>query len=96
MNTETGFLTDRGHARAKDKTPYDDDTLCNAAVEALLHGVNWDGNEFNIIAGRCYLTQNGYRRKVKETPGLADLRLSWGAPRFARAPRSFPWRPAGR
>jgi hypothetical protein len=80
MNTDTGFLTDRGTPRSTEKTPYDDETIRNCAIEALLRGAMWDGNEFNIIAGRCYVTQNGYRRKVKETPGLTDLKLSYGAP----------------
>lgn len=88
MNTHTGFLTDRDPSRVRNGaqfTPYDDETIKTCIVEAMLHEVMLDGNEFNIIAGKCYITQNGYKRKCRELPGLTDLQVSPGIPRLDQA-----------
>lgn len=82
MNSKLGFMTDHATPRAKDQTPYEEEAVVNCAIEALLHGVMWTNNEFNILAGGCYVTQNGYDRKVRETPGLTDLVESPGIPRI--------------
>jgi hypothetical protein len=42
--------------------------------------VFWTGNEFNIIAQRCYITKEGYQRKTREIPGLTDLNTAFGVP----------------
>lgn len=70
-----GFLTD------KDKDGgYAGDVLRECIVSALLQKVWLTGNEFNIISGKCYITQNGYRRKVREIPGLSNLKEIPGTP----------------
>jgi hypothetical protein len=39
-------------------------------VEALLKRVRPFGNEFNIISGRLYITQEGYRRSINDLPDV--------------------------
>lgn len=78
--TPLGFKTDEDR-RGGGGTGYDDDTLAEALTEAILRGVSWVGNEFNIIKGRCYVTKEGYSRLVREIPGLTDLILIPGVPK---------------
>ena len=84
MNSPLGFVTDRGpHAwKADNKKPYEPSIVKDCLIQALLHGLSWCNNEFNILAGRFYISQNGYERKVRETPGLTDLAYSV-SPSFA-------------
>jgi len=49
-------------------------------VRALLHGAYLHGNEFNIISGSCYLTQQFYLRKLREYPGVTDLKVDTDIP----------------
>jgi hypothetical protein len=75
QGTGLGFLTD------KDKDGgYDAKIVKLVAIEASLMGAYWVGNEFNIISERPYLTKNFYTRKLREFPGLTDLKLSPGVP----------------
>lgn len=70
-----GFRTD------KDKDGgYPEATVKECLIAALLDGAYPTGNEFNIIAGRTYITKEGYARKVREITGLTDLDLSIGVP----------------
>lgn len=71
MDNPLGFRCDKAYPKEKVK---------EVLVAALLSGVYPLGNEFNIIAGNLYITQNGYRRKVRELPGLTDLVVSPGVP----------------
>lgn len=82
MNSPLGFLTDRGpHARSEgNKTPYPVEVVRDCVVEALLHGFYLSGNEFNIIAGRFFGAQNGWRRKLEDVPGISDIRVAAGVP----------------
>ena len=57
-----GFRTDRG--KESNKPAYDEATVKECVVEALLRGVKLVGDQFNIIAGRTYITLNGYRLLV--------------------------------
>lgn len=77
MNTPLGFKTDKAKGE-----PYSDDVMRDCAIEAILRRVLWTGNEFNIISGQCYITREGYARKLAETPGLTDLVVSPGIPRI--------------
>jgi hypothetical protein len=70
-----GFLTD--HAG---KAPYSDIIIRDCVIEAMLRGAQPIGNEFNIIAGRCYLTKQFYERAVRDWEGLSELRLVEGVP----------------
>lgn len=45
------------------------------AIRAMMHNANLHGNEFNIIAGQCYLTKEYFERKLREYPGVTDLVL---------------------
>lgn len=80
QNTRLGFRTDRGPGA--NKPPYTEDVVRECLIDALLNGVFPIGNEYNIISGQLYITKEGYQRKVKETPGLTDLRLSPGVPQI--------------
>lgn len=75
QDTPLGFMTDR-----KREGGYESAIVKECLIAALLSGVYPTGNEFNIISGRMYITQNGYRRKVREINGLKNLRLSPGVP----------------
>lgn len=73
QNTRLGFKTDN-------KGGYDVGTVKECLIEAVLHGAQPCGNEFNIIAGNSYLTLEFFRRKLREWPGLTDLVISLGVP----------------
>lgn len=95
QGTGLGFLTD------KDKDGgYDVATVKTVAIEAALLGAYWVGNEFNIISGRPYLTKNFFIRKLREYPGLTDLKLYPGVPvmmgdKGALVPYIATWKLAG-
>ena len=61
QNTKIGFKCDK---------IYDAETVKNALIEATLRGVRPVGNEFNIIAGQCYITKEGFGRLLREITGL--------------------------
>lgn len=60
QNSALGFLTDRK------EHGYTQEIVIKAAQEALTAGAYIHGNEFNIIAERCYLAQSFFIRKVRE------------------------------
>lgn len=78
QGTALGFRTDRD-----DKGGYADAVIEEAATEALLRGLTLDGNQWNIIGGRCYVTKAGMAVIVKNLPGLTDLELQPSVPVFA-------------
>ena len=75
QGTSLGFKTDKDTSGG-----YSRDVVKECAIEVVLRGGYWVGNEFNIIAGGSYLTKNFFARKVREFPGLTDLRLCPGVP----------------
>ncbi len=75
-NSPMGFLTDEKEG----KSPYPDELIRDCVIEAMLNGVNLDGNEFNIIASKCYITQAGYWHKLKEIDGITDIDVTPGVP----------------
>jgi hypothetical protein len=79
MNTPLGFRTDRGR-NPGDKT-YDDATVKDILIQAMVRGLRVTGNEFNIIAGNLYITKEGYKRLIKDFPGLTDLHVDIGTPK---------------
>jgi hypothetical protein len=85
MNSPLGFMTDKGtpRARDKDRDPYPVAVVKECLIEALLHGLHIAGNEWNILAGRCYVTLNGWKRKFETLPGITDVNESPGMPRVA-------------
>jgi len=64
QNSPIGFLTD------KKETGYPVDVVRAAIIEAAINGVSICGNEFNILAGRFYLTKNGLKHKLRDVEGL--------------------------
>ena len=60
-----GFKTDKD-----DKGGYAEPVVKNCLIEAVLTGVQPFGNHFNIIAGNCYITKEGFGYLLKKTRGL--------------------------
>jgi hypothetical protein len=81
QGSKLGFLTDRDPGKDwKGEGPYPEQVIVECAIEAVVCGARWTGNEFNILAGGCYLTKNFWSRKLKEVQGLTDLDLNPGIP----------------
>jgi len=76
--TPLGFRTDRDDEKEK----YSEAEIRDCMIEALIGGLRPVGNEFNIIAGRMYCTKEGYRRLVREWPGLSNLKIRIQTPRM--------------
>lgn len=64
QNNRLGFKTDK-------PSGYDEATVKNCLIEAVLMGVQPFGNQFNIIAGSSYITKEGYGYLLKNFPGLS-------------------------
>ncbi len=75
QGSRLGFQTDKD-----DDGGYPETVVRECLIEGLLRGTFPFRNEFNIIAGACYITQEGYRRLVSEIPGLTDLEEASGVP----------------
>lgn len=80
-DTPLGFMTDR---LSGGKPPYEENIVRDCVIEAMLKGAEPIGNEFNIIAGRCYLTKQFFERALRQMRGLTDLRLVEGVPTTAQ------------
>ncbi len=66
-----GFKTDKDIAQGGGKgTGYPESTVKNCLIEAVLTGVQPFGNQFNIIAGNCYITKEGFGYLLARFPGL--------------------------
>jgi hypothetical protein len=75
QGSSLGFRTD------KDKDGgYPLPVVKDCMIEAVLKGAYMVGNEMNIIAGRAYFTKEFYTRKLREFPGLTDLKIKLGVP----------------
>ena len=64
QNNRLGFKTD------KPDGGYPEPVVKNCLIEAVLTGVLPYGNQFNIIAGNCYVTKEGFGYLLKRIPGL--------------------------
>lgn len=60
-----GFKTDKD-----DDGGYPEKVVKNCLIEAVLTGVQPFGNQFNIIAGNCYITKEGFGHLLANFPGL--------------------------
>jgi hypothetical protein len=76
QNTSLGFQTDRREGG------YPLDTVKECLIDAVLSGVSPVGNEFNIIAGRAYITKNGMLHKLSTVDGLSYT-MTPGIPKMA-------------
>lgn len=87
-----GFRTD-----AKEK-PYPPIVIKRAAIECALRGGSIFGNEFNVIAGKCYMTKEFFERKVREL--VSELRVIEHVPQQAQnaalVPMEATWIYAGK
>jgi hypothetical protein len=74
MNSPLGFKTDK-------KPPgelYHESTVKRCLIVAMLYGAKVTGNEFNIIAGNCYLTKEYTRSAILRWPGLRRFEILIG------------------
>ena len=69
QNSKLGFRTDR-----KPGEEYPPQVIRECAIECILRGGQVIGNEFNIIAGNCYLTKEFFERKIREFRGIRNYR----------------------
>jgi hypothetical protein len=89
MNTDLGFRTDRDpKLTPKDKdgnpmTAYSLEVVRECFIESKLRGFHAIGNEWSIIAGRFYGGKNGFKRKVREFPGVTDFKDNYEVPRYS-------------
>jgi hypothetical protein len=60
-----GFKTDQDSEGG-----YKEPVVKNCLIEAVLTGVQPFGNQFNIIAGNCYITKEGFGYLLSRFPGL--------------------------
>lgn len=60
-----GFKTDKDSNGG-----YPKEVVKNCLIEAVLTGVQPFGNQFNIIAGNCYITKEGFGYLLKNIKGL--------------------------
>lgn len=70
QGTKLGFNTDL----AQEGGEYPVGIVRDCFIEATLMGLRPVGNEWNIISSGVYVTKAGFKRLVKEWPGLTDLR----------------------
>lgn len=84
MNSQNGFLTDKDPNRPTKNNPnpqpYAMPIVRECCITALLAGLRWVDNEFNIIAGKMMAVLNGLQRKVQEFPGARDFKAVVGQP----------------
>jgi hypothetical protein len=82
MNSPLGFKTDKTPGKdkdGKDKALYHESTVKRCLIVAMLYGARVTGNEFNIIAGNCYLTKEFTRPAILRWPGLRRFEITIGA-----------------
>ena len=63
QNSALGFKTDK-------KEGYPVDVVRTSIIQAVLTGVQVVGNHFNIIAGNCYITKEGFGYLLKNIENL--------------------------
>lgn len=87
MNTPLGFLTDRDpkNAGRRQVAPYSNDVVKDALIEAGLRGLQYVGNQINIIGSRLYITKNGWEFLIKKNvEGLASFQHNLEPPSVKR------------
>jgi acetylornithine deacetylase/succinyl-diaminopimelate desuccinylase-like protein len=76
QGSSLGFRTDKDGDKG-----YPVAVVRDCLIEAVLRGVQPVGNHFNIIAGRCYITKEGFAYLLKKLPGFSDFRTMYGIPK---------------
>ena len=80
QGTALGFVTDRDSAGG-----YPAEVVRDCMISALMCGVGVAGNQFNIIAGKMYITLRGVERIVYGWPGIVFKEDPPGVPRVEEA-----------
>lgn len=80
MNTPLGFRTDKPEGPG-----YPDIVVQDVAIQALIRGLRFTDNEFNIISKNLYITKNGLKRLIMEFPGLQGFTYDVGVPKKVAA-----------
>jgi hypothetical protein len=65
QGNKLGFKTDKDSEKG-----YPESVVKNCVIEAVLTGVQVVGNQFNIIAGNCYITKEGFGFLLPNVQGL--------------------------
>lgn len=87
-DTAIGFRTDSDpNVWNKKKNaynqPYEWSIVRDCALEAALRGLQWVGNQFNIISGRMYCTKEGFEYLIKRCKAVTEFRPVVNVPRLA-------------
>lgn len=76
-NTQLGFRTDeRPGDKFNPPIVYGKDVVRDCVIQACILGLQCVGNHFNILAGRHYVTKEGFIYLLRNLPGLTDLKLT--------------------
>ncbi|MDR6548556.1 hypothetical protein J2810_004646 [Chryseobacterium rhizosphaerae] len=72
QGSRLGFKTDKdiNSVTKKKGEGYPMETVRDCLIDAVLIGVQPYGNQFNIIAGQCYITKEGYGHLLGKIKGL--------------------------
>ena len=76
QGNKLGFKTDKDNNGG-----YDMKVVKDCLIEAVLTGVQPFGNQFNIIAGNCYITKEGFGFLLSNVKGL-DYEIAQTLPRI--------------
>ena len=68
-----GFFADKPDT--KNPAPYSWEEVREVLIAALLQGVYPWGREFGIIRANLFIAKEGWRRKVREIPGVTEARV---------------------
>lgn len=60
--------------------PYQPEQLKDVVIEAVLRGLPFVGNHFNVIAGNLYVTREGYAYLLSQIDGFSNFRPTYGVP----------------
>lgn len=94
QGTPLGFKTDKDRDGG-----YQEQVVKECLIEATIRGAYPVCNEFNIIAGRCYLTKEFYERHIGELDGITDVKKQPGVPTMkemgALVPFKVSWKKHG-
>lgn len=76
QGTKLGFCTDKD----RETTKYSVETVRTCFVESQLMGLRLTGNQWNIIAGRCYVTKEGLTHLLRNIRGKLIYSLTPSMP----------------
>jgi hypothetical protein len=88
QDTSIGFRTDSdpkvwNKKKGAFNPRYEWPVVRDCALEAALRGLQWVGNQFNIITGRMYCTKEGFEYLIKRCKAVTEFRPVIQVPRIA-------------